>query len=129
MEVYEPIAAPSLLVTRLGLYAEGRFPGRCIVVYRTHAEHMEELQPDALAALWADAARVGDAVKRLTGAARINYAVLGNTTAHLHVHVIPRQPGAEPLPTRPPWNDPRDLVPLDTAQAARMKASLGAMLG
>lgn len=129
MEVYEPVAAPFLLVSRVGLYAEGRFPGRCIVVYTRHAEHMEELEPSSLAALWADVALVGDAVRRVTGAARINYAVLGNATPHLHVHVIPRQPAVEPLPTRPPWNDPRELVTLDPEESRRMKAAIGSLLG
>jgi diadenosine tetraphosphate (Ap4A) HIT family hydrolase len=37
-----------------------------------------------------DVARLGDAVLKLTGAARINYAILGNQDPALHTHVIPR---------------------------------------
>src|SRR6202011_4183877 len=37
-----------------------------------------------------DVARLGDAVLTLTGAARINYAILGNQDPPLHTHVIPR---------------------------------------
>lgn len=128
MSLYEPVVAPALTTTRVGLYAEGRFPGRCIVVLDRHAEHMEDLAPDELAGLWSDAALVGSALRTLTGAARVNYAVLGNTTPHLHVHVIPRRPEIEPLPTRPPWSDPRDLVPLDPDDAARTKRDLARLL-
>lgn len=37
-----------------------------------------------------DMARLGDALLKVTGAARINYAILGNTEPALHAHVIPR---------------------------------------
>ncbi|HEY6483161.1 MAG TPA: hypothetical protein VIY54_06505 [Steroidobacteraceae bacterium] len=37
-----------------------------------------------------DMARVGDALLKVTGAARINYAILGNQEPALHAHVIPR---------------------------------------
>src|ERR1700759_3729411 len=42
------------------------------------------------AAYLQDVARLGDAVLKLTGAARINYAILGNQDPALHTHVIPR---------------------------------------
>jgi diadenosine tetraphosphate (Ap4A) HIT family hydrolase len=51
-----------------------------------------------------DVARLGDAVLKLTGAARINYAILGNQDPALHTHVIPRY-ADEPdkLRTSHPW--------------------------
>jgi len=51
-----------------------------------------------------DVARLGDAVLKLTGASRINYAILGNQEPALHAHVIPRY-GDEPdkLRTSHPW--------------------------
>ena len=42
------------------------------------------------AAYLQDVARLGDAVLKVTGAARINYAILGNQEPALHTHVIPR---------------------------------------
>jgi diadenosine tetraphosphate (Ap4A) HIT family hydrolase len=42
------------------------------------------------AAYMQDVARLGDAVLKVTGAARINYAILGNQDPALHTHVIPR---------------------------------------
>lgn len=112
--VYIPVKAPSLGHTLLGLYSDGRFPGRCIVVLREHREHLELLEASQLQGLWSDCVRVGRAVKAITGAERINYAVLGNATAHMHVHIIPRHPSLEDLPTRSPWNDPRDAFEMPT---------------
>jgi diadenosine tetraphosphate (Ap4A) HIT family hydrolase len=37
-----------------------------------------------------DMARLGDALLKVTGAARINYAILGNQEPALHAHVMPR---------------------------------------
>ena len=37
-----------------------------------------------------DMARLGDALLKVTNAARINYAILGNLEPALHAHVVPR---------------------------------------
>lgn len=37
-----------------------------------------------------DMARIGDALLRVTGALRINYAIFGNVEPALHAHVVPR---------------------------------------
>ena len=60
-----------------------------------------------------DVARLGDAVLKLTGAARINYAILGNQEPALHTHVIPRY-ADEPdrLRTSHPWGYDWDAAPL-----------------
>jgi diadenosine tetraphosphate (Ap4A) HIT family hydrolase len=60
-----------------------------------------------------DVARLGDAVLKLTGAARINYAILGNQEPALHTHVIPRY-ADEPdkLRISHPWAYNWDTAPL-----------------
>jgi diadenosine tetraphosphate (Ap4A) HIT family hydrolase len=51
-----------------------------------------------------DLARLGDAILKATGAARINYAILGNIEPALHAHVIPRYADEpEALRTSHPW--------------------------
>ena len=51
-----------------------------------------------------DLARLGDAVLAVTGAVRINYAILGNLEPALHAHVIPRYADEpEQLRTAHPW--------------------------
>ncbi len=51
-----------------------------------------------------DLARLGDAILKATGAARINYAILGNLEPALHAHVIPRYlDEPEGLRTAHPW--------------------------
>ncbi len=51
-----------------------------------------------------DMARLGDALLKVTGALRINYAIFGNVEPALHAHVIPRYlDEPEKLRLAQPW--------------------------
>jgi diadenosine tetraphosphate (Ap4A) HIT family hydrolase len=55
-------------------------------------------------AFLSDMSRLGDALLKVTAAARINYAIFGNQEAALHAHVIPRYADEdEPLRAAQPW--------------------------
>ena len=65
---------------------------------------LNALGPGARAGFLLDLARLGDAVLAVTGAVRINYAILGNLEPALHAHVIPRYADEpEPLRSLHPW--------------------------
>lgn len=100
-----PIA--QLSVATVGLYDDARFPGRCLLVLDQHVENLEDVEDATMASVVQDLRRVARAIKSVTGAPRLNYAVLGNTEPHVHWHVIPRYPTDEALPRRAPWEDPR----------------------
>lgn len=73
-----------------------------------------------------DVARLGDAVLNLTGALRINYAILGNQEAALHTHLIPRYADEpEHLRTSHPWAYDWNAAPLfDRASYEDLAAGL-----
>jgi diadenosine tetraphosphate (Ap4A) HIT family hydrolase len=55
-------------------------------------------------AFLSDMSRLGDALLKVTGAARINYAIFGNQEPALHAHVIPRYlDEPEDLRAAQPW--------------------------
>jgi diadenosine tetraphosphate (Ap4A) HIT family hydrolase len=55
-------------------------------------------------AFLSDMSRLGDALLKVTGAARINYAIFGNQDPALHAHVIPRYlDEPEGLRSAQPW--------------------------
>lgn len=110
--LFNPVQV-ELQVSRLGLYSDARFPGRAILMFKDHRVDLEDLDREEMCSFWQDATRVGGALKRVSGATRVNYAVLGNAEPHLHIHLIPRRPLDEELPTRSPWNDPRPFEELD----------------
>ena len=55
-------------------------------------------------AFLSDMSRLGDALLKVTGAVRINYAIFGNLEPALHAHVIPRYADEpEALRSAQPW--------------------------
>jgi diadenosine tetraphosphate (Ap4A) HIT family hydrolase len=59
-----------------------------------------------------DMARVGDALLKVTGAVRINYAIFGNIEPALHAHIVPRYlEEPEALRTAHPWGYDWDAAP------------------
>ena len=59
-----------------------------------------------------DMARLGDAMLKVTGALRINYAIFGNVEPALHAHVIPRYADeVERMRTAQPWAYDWDAAP------------------
>jgi diadenosine tetraphosphate (Ap4A) HIT family hydrolase len=89
----------------LGLYNDDRFPGRCILMIKGHYEHLDEVPSYIAEAFMRETIHAGGAVRKVMGAARVNYATLGNTLAHVHTHIIPRYKN-DLVPTRPPWEHP-----------------------
>lgn len=112
----------------VGLYDDARFPGRLILVLKRHHEHLDELSEEALQVFSVRMARWGAILRRGTGAARVNYAVLGNIQPHVHAHLVPRFPADEPFPERPPWEDPRKRESLGR-RVPDLVAALHAELG
>lgn len=51
-----------------------------------------------------DMSRIGDALLAITGAARINYEILGNSEPELHAHIFPRYSNEpDEKRTKPVW--------------------------
>lgn len=124
-ELWIPVA--DLSVSTVGLYDDGRFPGRCIVALREHHTALEDLDDHEAAEFMGDMRAVGRAVRSLTGAPRVNYAVLGNTEPHVHCHVIPRHYD-DPVPTRPPWEHPAKKFKLPGSEITRLAQQLAQLL-
>ena len=74
----------------------------------------------------ADMARLGDALLKVTGAIRINYAIYGNVEPALHAHVIPRYADeVEKLRTAQPWAYDWEAAPVfDRAAYQELAESL-----
>ncbi|SIL99567.1 Uncharacterised protein [Mycobacteroides abscessus subsp. abscessus] len=104
--VWLPIA--QLSAADVGLYDDGRFPGRLLVSAREHHDHLDQMPADELGLFMADIQRACRALRSLSGVRRVNVAVLGNREPHVHAHLIPRRPG-EMNAKSAPWDgaDPR----------------------
>jgi diadenosine tetraphosphate (Ap4A) HIT family hydrolase len=75
-----------------------------------------------------DMSMIGDALMEVTGAYRINYAIMGNSDPALHAHIVPRY-FTEPDPYRSntPWSYPKEVMEsslYDTERDAALIAKL-----
>lgn len=93
---------------------------------------LNALDPAARAAYLLDMAAIGDALLEVTGAHRINYAILGNSEPALHAHIVPRYPDEpEAIRAHLPWSYPRevmDATPFDPVRDAGLIAQLRAAI-
>ena len=93
--------------SRVFLVRDQTHPGRCVVLLKRHARELFELAPDELAAFMAEVARVAQVVHRVSGCDKLNYAVYGDLSPHLHVHIVPKWRGGAA------WGEPFVLKPAE----------------
>ena len=67
--------------------------GHCCLVLKPHAIELYELSEVDAAAFMRDVKIASLALKKVTGAVKLNYEIHGNTIPHLHMHLWPRQIG------------------------------------
>lgn len=75
--------------------------GALLVIPVTHAATIQELEPEQIAAVHVEAARLGRALFRAFGCTGLNIfqnngSDAGQHVPHFHVHVVPRYPGNDP---------------------------------
>lgn len=130
-ELWNPIVP--LTVSWLGLYNDARFPGRCILVLNEHAEDFASLNANLAQSFIYDTQLAARAIRSITKAPRINYALLGNQLSHIHFHLIPRGLPGDPIPTRTPWEHPdykSELSHLDVERMVRqLQSALASVVG
>lgn len=86
--------------------------GQCLLLPDPVVENLNVLQGEARAQFLSDMAQLGDALLKVTGAARINYEILGNLDPALHAHVVPRYlDEPEEHRTKPVFSYDWDLAP------------------
>jgi diadenosine tetraphosphate (Ap4A) HIT family hydrolase len=79
-----------LEVSRLFLFKEQSYYGRCNVVYKDHAVEFHELNDEQRNAFMRDVSRAGRAIAAAFNPYKINYGAYADTISHLHMHVVPK---------------------------------------
>lgn len=69
---------------------QGRLFGKMYVMPRKHVFHFEDMPEHEMIIFIREVQRVGKALRKVTGAEKINYEMHSNTGAHLHIHLCPR---------------------------------------
>jgi diadenosine tetraphosphate (Ap4A) HIT family hydrolase len=96
--------------------------GYCILLADPIVPSLNDLDQVQRAQYLCDMALVGDALLEVTGAYRINYAIMGNSDPYLHAHITPRY-ADEPEQYRHwlPWSYPKSVMEADLFDFERDK--------
>lgn len=79
-----------LSVSRVFLFKEQTYRGRCLVAYNGHVNDLNELSDDERNAFMADAVRVTRAMQHVFNPEKINYGAYSDKLSHLHFHLAPK---------------------------------------
>jgi len=85
--------------------------GYCILLPDPVVPSLNDLVPQQRTSYLYDMSIVGDALLEVTGAHRINYAIMGNSDQVLHSHIVPRyltEPDEFRMNT--PWSYPQEIM-------------------
>ena len=85
--------------------------GYCILLADPVVPSLNDLSQAERTQYLSDMALVGDALLEVTGAYRINYAILGNSDPYLHAHITPRYADEpEQYCQGLPWSYPKSVM-------------------
>ena len=84
------IEVATLRVSRLFIFKEQTYHGRCLVAYKDHLDDLNLLSDEERNAFMADVAQVTRAMQKVFNPAKINYGAYSDTLSHLHFHLIPK---------------------------------------
>ena len=82
-----------LRVSRLFLFKEQTYRGRCLVSYDKHVNDLNELTDEERNAFMADVAQTTRAMQKAFNPDKINYGAYSDKLSHLHFHLIPKYEG------------------------------------
>jgi len=69
---------------------QARLFGKMYVMPRKHYFHFEDMPADEMVGYMSEVQRIGTALRKVTGAVKINYEMHANSEVHLHIHLFPR---------------------------------------
>jgi len=79
-----------LKVSRVFLFKEQTYRGRCLVAYDEHVNDLNELSDERRNAFMADVANVTRAMQKAFNPEKINYGAYSDKLCHLHFHLVPK---------------------------------------
>ncbi|MBS7284169.1 MAG: HIT family protein [Prevotella sp.] len=120
------IEVAQLSVSRMFIFREQTYRGRCLVAYKDHVDDLNLLSDADRNAFMSDVAKVTRAMQAVFHPDKINYGAYSDTLEHLHFHLIPKYEGG------PDWGgvfqmNPRQVY-LTDAEYQEMAEQLKAQL-
>ncbi|MEC0092225.1 HIT family protein [Paenibacillus macquariensis] len=85
------IEIDKLRVSRVLLFREQTYKGRCVVALNEHQKELFHLSQEVQDDYMRDVAQVARAVEQAFSADKINYGAFGDNMPHVHFHIVPKQ--------------------------------------
>ncbi len=121
----DSVPVTALRLSDVRLMTDARYPW-LLLVPRTTAEEIVDLEPGERAILLDEIAAASAALRTATSCHKLNVAALGNVVRQLHIHVIARFTDDASWP-RPVWGVGQ-AVAYEPAKRDRLVADIGALL-
>lgn len=87
------IEVAELSVSRVFIFKEQTYHGRCLVAYKDHIDDINLLTENERNAFMNDVVRVTRAMQKVFDPDKINYGAYADTLEHLHFHLVPKYNG------------------------------------
>lgn len=87
------VEVAKLSVSRVFIFKEQTYRGRCLVAYNGHVDDLNLLSDEERNAFMADVAKVTRAMQKVFNPDKINYGAYSDTLQHLHFHLVPKYVG------------------------------------
>lgn len=87
------IEVARLSVSRVFIFKEQTYRGRCLVAYDGHVDDLNLLSDEERNAFMSDVAKVTRAMQAAFNPDKINYGAYADTLEHLHFHLVPKYKG------------------------------------
>ena len=84
------IKIADLEVSTLYLFKEQSHPGRCVVAYKDHLGHQQQIPQEDWVKFMLDTRRAAQAIEKAFGPDRINFGAFSDTLNHAHWHLVPK---------------------------------------
>lgn len=84
------IKIADLEVSTLYLFKEQSHPGRCVVAYKDHLGHQQQIPQEDWLKFMLDTRRAARAIEKAFGPDRINFGAFSDTLNHAHWHLVPK---------------------------------------
>ena len=84
------IEVAKLSVSRVFLFKEQTYRGRCLVAYDGHVNDLNELSDEERNAFMSDVAKTTRAMQAAFNPEKINYGAYSDKLSHLHFHLAPK---------------------------------------
>jgi len=82
-----------LEVSKLYLFKEQTYYGRCVIAYKEHVNNIYDLSEADAAAFTRDICKVAKALDKAFKPAKVNIGMYNDKGTHLHAHIVPKYVG------------------------------------